>query len=162
MQNSPTPDSKPIPLYAVYLKQDDPKKNTIVRLAKFKQVKLRKNLQQCPYDALILDPFAHSLLSYTDREIIEEKGLIVIDCSWAKTDTIFHAPFRTGRRLPSLLAVNPVNYGRWDRLSSAEALAASLAITGFPLHAQSLLSKFNWGSQFWQLNPNLLAHSRNT
>ncbi len=144
--------SKRVSLYSVYLKQDDPKKNTVVRLAKFHAVHLRKSLAQCPRKALILDPFASKVFSFADRPILERFGLIVIDCSWAKTETIFQKPFRTGRCLPHLLAANPINYGKWDRLSSAEALAAGLFLTGFMEQGQEILAKFAWGSQFWVLN----------
>ncbi len=139
-------------LYCLHLNQDDPKKNTVVRLAKFKLVRLGKKLKAFPRKALILDPFAVRELSITDRVTIEQSGIIVIDCSWAKTESIFFQPFSTGRRLPHLLAANTVNYGRWDRLSSAEALAASLFIVGYPQKARDLLQVFSWGDSFWEIN----------
>jgi pre-rRNA-processing protein TSR3 len=147
---------RPVNLFSVYLKQDDPKKNTIVRLAQFNLVKLKSQLRQCPRKALILDPFSKHLLSIDDHILIKEHGLVVIDCSWKKTESIFQNPFRTGRILPHLLAVNPINYGKWDRLSSAEALAAALYITGFEEQAEELLSKFNWGPTFWNVNQSYL------
>lgn len=150
----------PIKLFSVYLKQDDPKKNTIVRLAKFKLVKLINSLQKCPKNAIILDPFAQKTLTLRDSDILKTYGLVVIDCSWKSIETIFKKPFRTGRTLPNLLAANPINYGRWGRLSSAEALAAALAITGFQDQAISLLNNFNWGTQFWNLNPILNQYER--
>ena len=153
MIHNPKP---PVNLFSVYLKQDDPKKNTIVRLAQFNLVKLKSQLRQCPRKALILDPFSKHLLSIEDQPLIEKYGLVVIDCSWKKTESIFQNPFRTGRILPHLLAVNPINYGKWDRLSSAEALAAALYITGFEEQAKEILSKFNWGSHFWNVNQSYL------
>ena len=51
-----------------------------------------------------------------------------------------------------LLAGNPTNYGIRGRLSTAEALAAALLITGFEREAQSLLAVFNWGNTFLTLN----------
>ena len=139
-------------LYCLHLNQDDPKKNTMMRLSKFNLVKLGKKLKEFPRKALILDPFAVQELSKTDRSIVDRHGIIVIDCSWAKTESIFFQPFATGRKLPHLLAANTVNYGRWDRLSSAEALAASLFIVGYPQKARDLLHFFSWGESFWEIN----------
>ncbi|MHA1619604.1 MAG: DUF367 family protein [Promethearchaeota archaeon] len=144
-------------LYCLHLNQDDPKKNTVVRLAKFKQVKLGKKLKEFPRKALILDPFAVQELSISDRSAIEQYGVIVIDCSWAKTESIFFQPFSTGRKLPHLLAANSVNYGRWDRLSSAEALAASLFIVGYHQKAREILHIFGWGDSFWEINKQNLS-----
>ena len=119
------------PLYSVYLKQDDPKKNTVVKLAHHGLIQLRSHLRACPSRAIILDPYSKQLCSRTDREVIQKFGLIVVDCSWKKAGTVFQNPYRTGRVLPPLLAANPVNYGKWNRLSSAEALAATLYLSGF-------------------------------
>ena len=57
-----------------------------------------------------------------------------------------------GRKLPPLIAVNPVNYGKWEKLSSVEALAAALFILNYEDHAKLLLSKFTWGSEFFKIN----------
>jgi pre-rRNA-processing protein TSR3 len=56
------------------------------------------------------------------------------------------------RRLPTLLAGNPTNYSIRGRLSTAEALAAALVITGFEKEAERLLAVFNWGNTFLTLN----------
>jgi pre-rRNA-processing protein TSR3 len=56
------------------------------------------------------------------------------------------------RRLPTLLAGNPTNYGIPDRLSTAEALAAALILTGFRQPAELILSLFKWGETFLTLN----------
>ena len=57
-----------------------------------------------------------------------------------------------GRKLPQLLAANNVNYGRWEKLSSVEALAAGLILTGYLKKALVLLSKFSWGLTFIEIN----------
>jgi len=56
------------------------------------------------------------------------------------------------RRLPILLAANPINYGKPYRLSTAEAIAGALYILGFREQAEIVMSKFNWGEQFLILN----------
>jgi pre-rRNA-processing protein TSR3 len=61
------------------------------------------------------------------------------------------------RKLPALMAANPVNYGKIGRLSTAEALSAALQIMGFKLQARELLSPFGWGDTFFDLNNELLG-----
>lgn len=143
-------------LYALHLNQDDPKKNTILRLNKFNLVKLGKKLSQFPKNAIVLDPFSKNIINFQDRGNLKKSGIIVVDCSWAKIDIVFNQKFKMGRKLPHLLAANSVNYGKWDKLSSAEALAAALFITGFKDEAKKLLSKFSWGKSFWEINKDFL------
>ena len=56
------------------------------------------------------------------------------------------------RILPILLAGNPVSWGKRGRLSTAEALAASLYIVGKKEEAVELLSPFNFSDSFMTLN----------
>ena len=60
------------------------------------------------------------------------------------------------RLLPFLIASNPTKYGQWYTLSSAEAMAAALFITGFGDDARAVMACFSWGDSFWQLNGRLL------
>jgi pre-rRNA-processing protein TSR3 len=60
------------------------------------------------------------------------------------------------RKLPPLLAGNPVNYAKLNKLTTAEALSASLFILGFKEQGLELLDKFKWGHTFHELNQNLL------
>lgn len=61
------------------------------------------------------------------------------------------------RKLPALMAANPVNYARIGRLSTAEALCAALCILGFVSQARELLAPFGWSETFFHLNKELLA-----
>jgi pre-rRNA-processing protein TSR3 len=79
--------------------------------------------------------------------------LVAVDCSWKQRERVFESfRARTRRRLPYLLAANPVNYGRPYELTTAEALAAALYILGESQRARELLNKFKWGPTFLNLN----------
>ncbi|MHA1522599.1 MAG: DUF367 family protein [Promethearchaeota archaeon] len=143
--------NKPL-LHCVHLNQCDPKKCTALKLGRLKQINIVKKMPKSFSKSIVLDPFSKVEISPKDMEIIKRFGLVVIDCSWESTESIFMSSFKNGRKLPHLLAANTVNYGKWDRLSSAEALAASLYIAGFPESARELLSKFSWGDAFWKIN----------
>ena len=70
----------------------------------------------------------------------------------------------TSRKLPALMAANPVNYAKIGKLSTAEALCAALHIMGFTSQARELLSPFGWCDTFFDLNKELLreyAQARN-
>jgi pre-rRNA-processing protein TSR3 len=62
----------------------------------------------------------------------------------------------TSRCLPILIAGNPVNFGKLTKLTTAEAIAASLYIAGFKKESVELLSIFTWGHTFFELNGMLL------
>lgn len=88
-----------------------------------------------------------------DGSIIEAYGLVAVDCSWEKADSALATRLPgSGRKLPTLLASNPTNYAKQHKLSSVEALAATLYITGFVEPAKRLLSPFKWGNTFFTLN----------
>ncbi|MEM2843748.1 MAG: DUF367 domain-containing protein, partial [Candidatus Bathyarchaeia archaeon] len=118
-------------LYIFYLRQDDPKKCTAIKLFKFKLIKLITNPKLIPKFAVTLNPYVKEVLTPTDKELIERNGLIAIDCSWNKIYETFKKRFKgLNKRLPFLLAANPINYGKLSKLSSAEALASALYIVG--------------------------------
>ncbi|MBD3338079.1 MAG: DUF367 domain-containing protein, partial [Candidatus Lokiarchaeota archaeon] len=79
-------------------------------------------------------------------------GLIIIDCSWKKLLKFGSLKSENERKLPPLVAANPVNYGKWEKLSSVEAIAATLYLIDFEKEAKLLLSKFNWGMEFLRIN----------
>lgn len=132
--------------------QDDPSKCTSSKLIKFNLAKPIYSFKQIPKNSIVLNPFANHILLNSDSKFLKF-GLIAIDCSWKKSMEVFSRRFKgQNRRLPLLLAANPINYARLSTLSSAEALAASLYITRFEDLAISILSKFKWGLNFIKLN----------
>lgn len=140
-----------IPLFALHLKQCDPKRCTSKKLARFRMITLHGKVRELPRGGIVLTPESEVALSRADRPAAEAHGLGVIDMSWKKGvfPEILH---QTGRALPYLLAANPVNYGKPFLLSSVEALAAALVIFGREGQAKLILGKFSWGEQFLKLN----------
>lgn len=136
-------------LYA-YLNQDDPKKSTMKKLERFDlvaKIPLGKAAR-----SLSLTPFANLYLLPSDRDIAGRTGLVLIDGSWNRISSIENLRLRYARKLPILVPVNPVNFGKPGKLSSVEAMAASLYIMGFQDEADRVLSKFNWGQNFIPMN----------
>ena len=143
-----------VPNLMVYeFRQDDPKKCTSARLRKFRLVRSLASMKRVPSSAIVLNPTSSRTLSNEDRELVQRDGLVALDCSWNLSKDIFDRNIPgNNRRLPILLAGNPTNYGIASRLSTAEALAAALILTGFRQHAGVILSLFKWGGTFLSLN----------
>jgi len=132
--------------------QDDPKKCTAAKMVKFG---LAQNIKKIGNRGLVLDPFSNKTLIPKDRSLINT--IVGIDCSWNLANQAFSKTFNgIKRKLPPLLAGNPVNYSKLNKLTTVEALAASLFILGFKDQSLELLDKFKWGHTFYELNQNLL------
>ena len=132
--------------------QDDPKKCTAAKMVKFKIATDIKNTHK---NSLVLDPFSGRTLFPKDKSII--RSIVGIDCSWNLAEESFSKKFiGIKRKLPPLLAGNPVNYSKLNKLTTVEAISASLFILGFKKEALELLDKFKWGHTFYELNHNLL------
>ena len=139
-------------LYVLRFNQDDPKKCTAAKLVKFK---IASDTRSTNKKNLVLDPFSDKTLIPKDKPLFN--SIVGIDCSWNLTDQAFSKKFSgTKRKLPPLLAGNPVNYSKLNKLTTAEAISASLFILGFKQDALALLDKFKWGHTFYELNQNLL------
>ena len=146
-------------LYVYHANDDDPKKCTAKKLARFKLIKIVKRMGKIPKNALLLSPFSEKALSPEDKKF---KSIAAIDCSWKNAERIFSKiRNKNSRALPFLLAANPTNYGKALKLSTAEALAAALYIMGEEEQASMLLSKFKWGETFLKLNKMPLDDYRN-
>ncbi len=131
--------------------QDDPKKCTAAKIVKFG---LAQNIKKIGTRGLVLDPFSEKTLLPKDKFLIN--SVVGIDCSWNLADQAFSKKFNgIKRKLPPLLAGNPVNYSKLNKLTTAEALSASLIILGFKEQGLELLNKFKWGHTFYELNQNL-------
>ncbi|MCE2498343.1 MAG: DUF367 domain-containing protein [Nitrosopumilaceae archaeon] len=155
--------------------QDDPRKCTAARLLK---AGIARKIRGAPRSrrAIILNPYSDTVLMPSDGRTA---GAVVgVDCSWRLAGGEFGAPRDAGggrkrgeaggaprrrydagssRRLPPLLAGNPVNYAKIGVLTTAEAIAASLFIMGYDDMAHNVLGRFKWGHTFYDLNRNILA-----
>ena len=86
--------------------QDDPKKCTAAKMVKFG---LAQNIKKIGNKGLVLDPFSEKTLLPKDKSSIN--SIVGIDCSWNLIDKAFSKKFNgIKRKLPPLLAGNPVNY----------------------------------------------------
>lgn len=147
-----------IPVHAIWLAQDDPKKNTAVKLSRRGDLTLHERFNKLPRRGIILEPLCGKVFGPEDHSILLEEGgsLVGLDCSWAQIeDSVEQVMRRTklqGRMLPLLLAANPVNWGKPSKMTTAEALAATLYLMDREKQARRLLSAFRWGEQFFVLN----------
>ena len=134
-------------LHVRYEGDDDPEKCTARRLARFDRVELHRSDRSTPR-GVVLNPHAERALSPAD----DAGRLIALDCSWETANEARFSIAGAHRALPFLVAANPVNYGRPFQLTTAEALAAGLTILGEREGAERVLSTFNWGGTFLELN----------
>tara|TARA_B100000575_G_scaffold292688_1_gene301762 strand:+ start:339 stop:863 length:525 start_codon:yes stop_codon:yes gene_type:complete len=158
------------PLHVIHLNQDDPKKCTSRKLHQSGLINLHESVNSAPRRGYLLNPHAKTVLAPEDVGLVLLGGsIVVLDCSWKQIeDSLNLIDGRTrleGRILPLLLAANPVSWGKVGRLSSVEALGASLAILGLWEQASSVVEPFPFGEQFLNLNKKPLeayskAHSR--
>ena len=151
-----------IPLYAYRDNSCDPRKCTVKKLEKAGFLKIFTKLSLIPRNTLLLDPTAEQALSPADRFV---RSITVLDCSWVVLDTGSVQSWRIRRALPFLMAANPVNFGKPCKLSSIEALAATLYILGEKERATAVLSKVNWGIRFIEVNQeplDLYANAKNS
>ena len=120
--------------------------------------KIVYKIHQIPRGAVVLNPFSEKAVSYEDRPLVENKGVVGLDCSWNEVTRSkkFFSLSKYHRSLPFLIATNPVNYGKPCILSTVEAISATLYITRFKDEARDLMNGFKWGHTFLELNHDLL------
>ena len=132
--------------------QDDPKKCTAAKLVRFG---LANKVTTIRSKTILLHPF--SINTLMNKEKNEIRSITAVDCSWNRAEKMFEKKYSgIPRKLPPLLAGNPVNYSKISKLTTVEALAAALFILGNEELCYNLLAKFNWGHTFLELNENLL------
>lgn len=135
--------------------QCDPKRCSGRKLCRLKMIEEFKVNQK--FRGIILTPSGTRVISPADRDIIEQSGLAVVDCSWAELEKVPFAKLPKGneRLLPFLVAANTVNYGKPYKLNCAEAFIAGLLICGLKEDAQKIMDKFSYGEEFYRLNAEL-------
>lgn len=132
-------------------KECDPKKCTANKLVEKGKAKRLLKKRELISDGVCLTPFAEKALSPEDKTIVEKGGIRAVDCTWS--DPLPKIPSsKNGRALPYILATNPVNFGKPLRLTTAEALSASLYILGEKEEARALMTNFRWGEKFLEIN----------
>lgn len=147
----------PVRITIYHAAQDDPKKNTALRLSRRGYARIVTKTRFLPKRAIVLNPFGEIAFSPADKERLEQFGLAALDCSWEHAQKVMGEHVKgTSRCLPILIAGNPVNFGKLTKLTTAEAIAAALYIGGFKKEAEDLLSIFTWGHTFFELNQMLL------
>ena len=137
--------------------QDDPKKCTAAKLVRFG---LANKVTTIRSKTILLHPF--SINTLMNKEKNEIRSITAVDCSWNRAEKMFEKKYSgIPRKLPPLLAGNPVNYSKINKLTTVEALASAAFILGNEELCYNLLAKFNWGHTFLELNENLLKDYRN-
>jgi pre-rRNA-processing protein TSR3 len=147
----------PVRISIYHAAQDDPKKNTALRLKRRGLARIVTKARFLPKRAIVLNPFGEIAFSPADRQRLEQFGLAALDCSWEHAQKVMGEHVKgTSRCLPILIAGNPVNFGKLTKLTTAEAIAAALYIAGFQEESEQVLSIFTWGHTFFELNNMLL------
>jgi pre-rRNA-processing protein TSR3 len=110
------------------------------------------------HSGVIISPNAKQTISPADRELMEQYGAAVVECSWARVKEVPWPKIggKCERLLPYLVAANSVNYGKPWRLNCVEALGAAFYICGHPEWAEEVLSHFSYGMAFLEINSSIL------
>ncbi|MGC8610573.1 MAG: DUF367 family protein [Thermoplasmata archaeon] len=139
-----------IKIYIIDLEQDDPRKCTAHRLAKFGYARLVKNVKHV--NGILLSPFTDKIFSYSDLKDVLNHGIYAVDGSWKNGEKIFERISGKYRRLPYLVPGNNINFGKPYMLSTAEAISSALYILGYKDIAEKIMGLFSWGHTFLEMN----------
>ncbi|KAH0599234.1 hypothetical protein MHUMG1_03351 [Metarhizium humberi] len=110
------------------------------------------------HNGVIITPNGRQVVSPADRELMDQYGAAVVECSWARTQEVQWSKVggKCERLLPYLVAANTVNYGKPWRLNCVEALAAAFYICGHADWAEQILAPFSYGESFLHINASIL------
>ena len=150
-------DLHDIPLHVIHLNQDDPKKCTSRKSARYGDCILHNDIKKSPKRGILLDPLSGILIGPDDSKSISRGSSIVgLDCSWKEIEPSIELLHKftnlEGRTLPVVLAANPVSWGKPGRLSNVEAFAVCLTIFDRWDQAKNILKPFKFGDEFFRLN----------
>ncbi|CDU20728.1 ribosome biogenesis protein TSR3, putative [Plasmodium yoelii] len=123
----------------------------LYRFKKIKKVQLNKK-----FKGIVLTPFCDKYFSIDDKEIVEKHGLSVVDCSWKSIDLLKKVKYTNQRKLPYIIAVNSINYGKPYKLSCLESLAFCLYICNYNKQYNDILSIYKWSLNFTNVNMEVL------
>ncbi len=146
-------------LFILDYRECDPDKCTARKLIDKKYAEKIVNDRELGRDGIYLNPLSEKAISPEDKEKAKSGGLRAIDCTWTEAEEKI-PEYENGRALPYLVAVNPINYGKPFQLTTVEAIAAALYILDEEDQAREVLSVFNWGKQFIEMNKNPLNDYR--
>ncbi|KAL2210762.1 DUF367-domain-containing protein [Sarocladium strictum] len=110
------------------------------------------------HNGVIITPNGKRTISPADKELMDQYGAAVVECSWARMEDVQWNKVggKCERLLPYLVAANSVNYGKPWRLNCVEALAAAFAICGHLDWAEQILAPFSYGQSFLDINSSIL------
>jgi len=139
-------------IYIIMAHEDDPRKCTAARMVRFGEARAA-TASKVPRGAVILDPCAEKSISAEDEEAVRRFGILGVDCSWNRLEE--PPRVRKGlkhRALPFVVPTNPTNFGKAQKLTTAEAFAAALYILGEREQAEGIMARFKWGPSFLATN----------
>ncbi|KJP87236.1 hypothetical protein AK88_03153 [Plasmodium fragile] len=149
-----SPGGSEIKLFMFDYNECQNQKCSCKKLYRFKKIK--KAPINKKFKGIVLTPFCDKYFSINDKATMENFGLSVIDCSWKSLDLLKKAKFTNQRKLPYIIAVNSINYGKPYKLSCLESLAFCLYVCGYNKQCTDILNIYKWSSSFVNLNGELL------
>lgn len=109
------------------------------------------------FSGVVISPKGTEFVSMADREIMDQHGTAVVECSWNRIDEIpwnrIGGPHQ--RLIPFLLAANSVNNSKPWQLNCVEALVAAFMICGHDDWAEEVAEHFDYIYTFLELNQDL-------
>ncbi|ETW32707.1 hypothetical protein PFTANZ_06576 [Plasmodium falciparum Tanzania (2000708)] len=152
--NNGSSDDNEIKLFMFDYKECQNKKCSCKKLYRFKKIK--KVQMNKKFKGIVLTPFCEKYFSIDDKYTIENYGLSVVDCSWKSIDLLKRIKFSNQRKLPYIIAVNSINYGKPYKLSCLESLAFCLYVCNYNKQCNDILNIYKWSVNFTNLNKELL------